>query len=116
MHRHSGASAVDICVRPDMEQVHLEISDDERGIPKKQLAQLTNGNGATSVGIAGMLERVRELRGSLQIQSNGKGTKVILAIPYSSGQRIQHGTRNRGKAFLRSRLFDGRNVSQNPGY
>ena len=81
VHRHSGASAVDICVRPDMEQVHLEISDDERGIPKKQLAQLTNGNGATSIGIAGILERVRELRGSLQIQSNGKGTKVILAIP-----------------------------------
>ena len=35
VHRHSGASAVDICVRPDMEQVHLEISDDGAGHSEK---------------------------------------------------------------------------------
>jgi PAS domain S-box-containing protein len=81
VHRHSGASAVDISVRVDTGQVHLEISDNGRGIPKKQLSQLTNGNGATSVGIAGMRERVRELRGSFEIKSGGTGTRVILAIP-----------------------------------
>jgi len=81
VHRHSGASAVDICVRVDTEKVHLEISDNGRGIPKKQSAQLTDGNGATSVGIAGMRERVRELRGSFEIKSDRTGTRVILAIP-----------------------------------
>ena len=81
VHRHSGASAVDICVHVDTEQVHLEISDNGRGIPKKQLAQLTNGNGALSVGIAGMRERVRELRGTFEIKSDRTGTRVILAIP-----------------------------------
>jgi signal transduction histidine kinase len=75
VHRHSGASAVDICVRPDMEQVHLEISDDGRGIPKKQLAQLINGNGATSVSIAGMLERVRELGGRCRFNRTAKAQK-----------------------------------------
>jgi signal transduction histidine kinase len=81
VHRHSGASAVDIRVLVDTEQVLLEISDNGRGIPKKQLAQLSAGNGATSVGIAGMRERVRELRGSFEIKSGRTGTKVILAIP-----------------------------------
>jgi signal transduction histidine kinase len=58
-----------------MEQVHLEISDDGRGIPKKQLAQLINGNGATSVSIAGMLERVRELGGRCRFNRTAKAQK-----------------------------------------
>ena len=81
IHRHSGASAVDICVRADPGQVHLEISDNGCGIPKKRLTRLTDGDGAAGVGIAGMRERLRELRGSLEIQSAGRGTRVIVAIP-----------------------------------
>jgi PAS domain S-box-containing protein len=81
VHRHSGASAVDICVRVDTEQVHLEISDNGRGIPKKYLTHFTNGDGQAGVGIAGMRERVRELHGSLEIQSDGGGTKLIIEIP-----------------------------------
>ncbi|MGA7926982.1 MAG: DUF4118 domain-containing protein [Candidatus Sulfotelmatobacter sp.] len=81
VHRHSGASAVDIRVRVDAEQAHLEICDNGCGIPKKRLTQITDGDGAAGVGIAGMRERVRELKGSLEIQSNGTGTKVIVAIP-----------------------------------
>ena len=81
VHRHSGASAVDIRVRVDTEQAHLEICDNGCGIPKKRLTQITDGGGAAGVGIAGMRERVRELKGSLVIQSNGTGTKVIVAIP-----------------------------------
>jgi signal transduction histidine kinase len=76
VHRHSGASAVDICVRVDTEQVHLEISDNGRGIPK-----IPAGDGQAGVGIAGMRERVRELHGSLEIQSGGSGTKLIIEIP-----------------------------------
>jgi two-component system, NarL family, sensor kinase len=81
VHRHSGASTVDIRVRVDTGHVHLEISDNGRGIPKERLTQLTDGDGTTGVGIAGMRERVRELHGSLEIKSNRTGTKVILAIP-----------------------------------
>ncbi len=81
VHRHSGASAVDTCVRVDTEQVHLEISDNGRGIPKQILTHLSDGDGATSVGIAGMRERVRELGGSLEIRSGRSGTKLIVKIP-----------------------------------
>lgn len=88
VHRHSGASAVDICVRMDTDQVHLEINDNGRGIPKKLLTQLTEGNGATSVGIAGMRERVRELRGLLEIQSGGSGTKLTIKIPLTEPRPV----------------------------
>ena len=41
VHRHSGASAVDIRVRVNTEKAHLEISDNGCGIPKKRLTQIT---------------------------------------------------------------------------
>src|SRR6202030_2076772 len=44
VHRHSAASEVEICVRVDKEQVHLEISDNGRGISKKCLTHFTDGN------------------------------------------------------------------------
>ena len=81
VHRHSGASAVDIRLRTETERVHLEITDNGRGIPKSQLIHLTDGNGESGIGIAGMRERVRQLGGSLEIRSDTRGTGVIVSIP-----------------------------------
>jgi len=80
VHRHSGASAVDISVREEPGQICLEIGDNGRGIPKAQLTQLREGDGG-GVGLAGMRERVRELRGAMEIQSDDRGTKVRVVIP-----------------------------------
>ncbi len=80
-HRHSGSTLVDICVRADAEQVRLEIGDNGRGLPKETLDLLSRGDGGVGVGLAGMRERVRELRGSVEIQSDRTGTKVIVTIP-----------------------------------
>lgn len=90
VHRHSGASVVDISVRVDTEQIDLEISDNGRGIPKKQLTQLQDGNGG-GVGLAGMRERVRELRGSMEIQSGDRGTKVRVVIPLPQRTSVDSG-------------------------
>jgi PAS domain S-box-containing protein len=81
VHRHSGSSSVYICINLDAEQVRLEIKDNGRGIPKKHLTLLTEGDAGSGVGIAGMRERVRELRGSLEIQSDKTGTRVLIVIP-----------------------------------
>jgi PAS domain S-box-containing protein len=81
VHRHSGSSSVDISIDLDAEQVRLEIKDNGRGIPKKHLTRLTEGDAGAGVGIAGMRERIRELRGSLEIESNKTGTKLIVVIP-----------------------------------
>jgi len=51
----------------------LEVKDDGSGITlDKQLA--LNSSGALGVGVRGMRERLRQLGGDLEIQSNGKGT------------------------------------------
>jgi len=81
VHRHSGSSSVYICINLDAEQVRLEIKDNGRGIPKKHLTLLTEGDAGSGVGIAGMRERVRELRGSLEIQSDKTGTRFLIVIP-----------------------------------
>ena len=81
VHRHSGSTAVDISMRASAGQVRLEIRDNGRGIPKIRLDGLTHGDAFLGVGLAGMRERVRELRGTMDIQSNRTGTKVIVTIP-----------------------------------
>jgi len=90
VHRHSGSSSVDICIKLDAEQVRLEIKDNGRGISQKYLTRLADGD-AGGVGIAGMRERVRELGGSLEIQSNKTGTKVIVAIPIVPRSSVESG-------------------------
>ena len=81
VHRHSGASVVDIRLNWENEKVLLEVRDNGRGIPKASLSRLTDVDAETGVGIAGIRERVRELLGSLQIQSDDTGTAVIVTIP-----------------------------------
>jgi len=81
IHKHSGAAEVDIRLRLDSNQVRLEIRDDGRGIPQKKLKHLTDGGSEAGVGISGMVERMRELGGSLEIQSNRTGTTVLITVP-----------------------------------
>ena len=81
VHRHSGASTVDIGLVLGAKKVRLKIKDNGRGMPRERLNSLTDGDGEAGVGIAGMRERVRELHGSLQLQSDRTGTTVIVTIP-----------------------------------
>ena len=80
VHRHSGGTAVDIDVDVDAEQVWLEVKDNGRGIPEDRLHAVESGLGK-GVGLAGMRERVRELGGSLTIESNQTGTLLRISIP-----------------------------------
>ena len=80
VHRHSGASVVDVRVDVDAEQVWLEVKDNGRGISQDRLRAVESGAG-TGVGLAGMRERVRELGGSLTIESSQTGTLLRVSIP-----------------------------------
>jgi PAS domain S-box-containing protein len=80
VHRHSGAAEVYVRLTSDGKKIRLEIEDDGRGIPPKSLAHLIEGGGG-GVGIAGMRERMRELGGSLAIQSDSSGTVVRVSVP-----------------------------------
>jgi PAS domain S-box-containing protein len=81
VHRHSGGTVVDIKLNADAEQVQLEIKDNGRGISENKLNGLREGAAETGVGLAGMRERIRELGGSLQIQSNHGGTNLFVTVP-----------------------------------
>jgi PAS domain S-box-containing protein len=83
VHRHSGASVVNIRMDVDDQQVWLEVKDNGKGIPEERLRALDAGSGA-GVGVAGMRERVRELGGILTIQSSKLGTLVRISIPITA--------------------------------
>lgn len=84
VHRHSGASSVEIRVNLEEKRVRLEIRDNGQGIPQEKLSRLAEGTPQTGVGLAGMRERLRELNGSMEIQSNASGTTLIVVTPLPS--------------------------------
>jgi len=84
VHRHSAASAVSITLNSDAEGVTLEIRDNGNGISQERLSRL-NETSTVGVGIAGMRERVHELRGHLEIHSSGTGTVISATLPISTG-------------------------------
>ena len=73
--RHSGARSVQITVRADENTVIGAVTDDGSGFDVGSIRR-------TGLGLLGMEERVRELGGTLRIQSNpGRGTRVELRLP-----------------------------------
>lgn len=88
VHRHAGASLVDVSMRCAGPDLHLLIKDDGQGIQSR-----ANGDGApmqVGVGIPGIKERVRQMSGRVSIRSNTSGTIVHIAIPISPTDGVVH--------------------------
>jgi signal transduction histidine kinase len=81
VHRHSGALEVSIRFQYQAETVLLEIRDCGRGIPKERLTRLREASSETGVGLAGMRERLTELNGKLEIESDRHGTSLRATVP-----------------------------------
>jgi signal transduction histidine kinase len=80
IHRHSGGSSATIRVREEDHRVLVEVRDTGKGIPpEKQIA--LSSSGRTGVGFRGMRERLRQLGGTLEIQSDERGTAVTATLP-----------------------------------
>ncbi len=79
IHRHSGAERAAISLRHDGSHLTVEIQDRGRGISHEKQKQLTGSGGG--VGFAGMRERLRELGGTLEIESSGKGSLIRASFP-----------------------------------
>lgn len=84
VHRHSGASNVTVCFQQQLEKITLEIKDDGCGIPAERLDRLRETSAETGVGLAGMRERMNELNGKLEIESDGHGTTMRAIVPLSA--------------------------------
>lgn len=77
--RHSGSQKARLRIERDS-NLTLEISDCGRGVMSNKLAQ-AGRHFEFGVGISSMEERVKMLGGRLNIDSNGKGTKLLVTIP-----------------------------------
>jgi signal transduction histidine kinase len=80
--RHSGSTVARIHLGKEPRSVRLEIEDEGRGMPA-HLRGREAAMAAAGVGIAGMRERVRELGGQLEIQSEDQGTRIMVTLPIS---------------------------------
>jgi signal transduction histidine kinase len=80
IHRHAGSPTAAIRITQDDACLRVEIEDAGKGIPPEK-ESLFILSAHTGVGLRGMRERLRQLGGTLQIQSNGHGTQVIATLP-----------------------------------
>jgi signal transduction histidine kinase len=74
-HRHSGARAVLVALRRTPEEIVLTIRDDGHGFTKEPVQT------RLGVGVRGMQERLRQLGGSLRIDSSPGGAEIRAAVP-----------------------------------
>jgi two-component system CheB/CheR fusion protein len=79
--RHSGSKTVRIRITQHDDEVDLEIQDRGHGIPAGVLGPAQRGVERLGVGIAGMRERLKQLGGTLEIDSTPKGTTIRAVVP-----------------------------------
>jgi signal transduction histidine kinase len=81
VHRHSGAKRADVSLSTSGNTAILRVKDHGRGLPGDVLQTFrVEGTGA-GVGLAGMTQRIREIGGRLEINSNAGGTEVVARVP-----------------------------------
>ena len=80
IHRHSGSSTATILVARSDNEVRLEVRDTGKGIPQETQATLASGK-LSGVGLRGMNERLRQMGGQLDVESNGTGTLILATLP-----------------------------------
>jgi signal transduction histidine kinase len=80
IHRHSGSAVAMIRVDRDENEIRVTISDKGRGIPPEKQSEM-HSEGKLGVGVRGMRERLRQLGGQLEIQSNKDGTCITARLP-----------------------------------
>jgi PAS domain S-box-containing protein len=79
VHRHANTNTSAVRIRTASNDITIEIEDKGRGIPG--FKTIDNPNVKLGVGIRGMQERVRQLRGSFDVQSSSTGTTINVILP-----------------------------------
>jgi len=80
MHRHAATNCAQVHLTRSASHVFLRIRDFGKGIPTNALDRFRNNSGAIGVGLAGMRERVAELGGQLEIESDANGTLIAVSL------------------------------------
>ena len=80
IHRHAESPTAGICITQGDGRLIVEVEDVGKGIPLQKRLSLES-LAQTGVGFRGMRERLRRLGGTLEIESNGHGTRVTAILP-----------------------------------
>jgi len=92
VHRHSGATQADVGVVISGNRITLTVKDNGHGMPASALRDLKEDGTAGGVGLAGMMERIREIGGRLEIRSNSQGTEIVARVPVRQQETAPSGT------------------------
>jgi signal transduction histidine kinase len=90
IHRHAGSLTAGIRIIQDEACLRVEIEDAGKGIPLEK-GSAFGSSAHTGVGLRGMRERLRQLGGTLQVQSNSPGTRVTAILPVLRGTAAPSG-------------------------
>jgi signal transduction histidine kinase len=83
VHRHSESLVAHVRVTRSDGRVEVEVRDKGKGIPAEKISELTV-TGSPGVGLRGMKERLAQLGGNLEINSNGNGTAIVARLPVAA--------------------------------
>lgn len=81
VHRHSNSHQAEVSVRLSDSQVVLQVRDYGKGIPPDVLDRFRHERAHGGVGLVGMRERINELGGRLEMNSDSHGTQVLATLP-----------------------------------
>jgi two-component system, NarL family, sensor kinase len=89
VHRHSKSPKADVSLRVFRDEVVLRIRDYGKGIPTNVMDRFLQNRAHGGVGLAGMRERIHELGGRLEMDSDHQGTQILVKIPRSERRSIR---------------------------
>lgn len=81
IHRHSGSKTASVRIESGDRHVILEVRDQGKGIEPEVLGKWFGERKRVGVGITGLRERMKDLGGTLEIDSNRTGTTIRATIP-----------------------------------
>jgi signal transduction histidine kinase len=81
IHRHSASQVAEIRFRRRGGEIQVEIRDEGKGMPQEKLDAMVSSVGVPGVGIKGMRERMRQLKGELDVNSDANGTSITARLP-----------------------------------
>jgi len=79
--KHAGSATVDVLLHVDQSVLSLSVRDYGKGISAERLARMNATGSDVGVGIAGMRERLKDLGGKLEIESDSTGTLLKASVP-----------------------------------
>ena len=90
IHRHAASRTATIRITQANGYLGVEIEDAGKGIPPEMQTSLWSSP-HSGVGLRGMRERLRPLGGTLEIHSNGQGTRVKVDLPVPNAGAVPAG-------------------------